>query len=403
MKSWLRSLFAGRPSWMNAMMVFSGYMAIVYMPWDLFVKPVAVDEEVWFGIMFYGWAAKFTGLFHWAVYAAAAYGFRNMKSWMWPWAAVYVAQVAFGMLVWNLLYGVSGFGGFVIAVSAFLIFSALARELWQAQPLFEADQRTLGERYGGWALITGASAGLGVEFARRLARDGISCALTARREERLTSLASELEATYGVETRVIPADLQDPAEVERVADAVADLDLGILVNNAGLGGAGGFGKVDLARLRAMVAVNCTAPVVLTHKLLPKLRERERAAIIITGSVAGRVPLPLHSVYAASKAFDLFLGEALAVELADENIDVLVLEPGPTATEFQEVAGEIAHGGASPADVVDDAFEALGRQPALISGWKNWLRGFVGPRLLPRPLMAHIARDVIAKQVPDDMR
>jgi short-subunit dehydrogenase len=403
MESWLRYLFAGRPGWMNALMVFSGYMAIVYMPWDIFVKPVAVDEEVWFGVMFHGGAAKFTALFHWAVYAAGAYGFRNMKSWMWPWAAVYVAQVAFGMLVWNLLYGVGGFGGFVIAVASFLIFGALARALWLAQPLFEGEYRTLGERYGGWALVTGASAGLGAEFARRLARDGIACALTARREDRLTSLAKELEATYGVETRVIPADLQDPKEVDRLADAVADLDLGILVNNAGLGGAGSFGKVDLERLRAMIAVNCAAPVVLTHKLLPKLRERGRAAIIITGSVAGRIPLPLHSVYSASKAFDLFLGEALAVELADDGIDVLVLEPGPTATEFQEVAGEISHGGASPADVVDDAFEALGRQPAIISGWKNWFRGFAAPRLLPRPLMARIARDVVAQQTPDDMR
>jgi len=84
MRQWLRTLFDGRPWWMNVVMVFSAYMAFVYLPWDLFVKPVAVDEEVWFGIRFHGWAAKFLEPFHWAVYAAGAYGFRRMKPWMWP-------------------------------------------------------------------------------------------------------------------------------------------------------------------------------------------------------------------------------------------------------------------------------------------------------------------------------
>jgi len=126
MGSWLLSLFADRPTWMNVLMVFSAYMAFIYVPWDFFVKPVAVDEEVWFGVMFHGWAAKAAEPFHWAVYAAGAYGFRTMKSWMWPWAAVYVGQVAVGMLVWNLLYGVGGLGGVLVAVGAFATFGAVA-------------------------------------------------------------------------------------------------------------------------------------------------------------------------------------------------------------------------------------------------------------------------------------
>lgn len=403
MENWLRSVFSGRPGWMNALMVFSAYMAFVYMPWDIFVKPVEVDEEVWLGVIFDGWAAKITGLLHWAVYAAGVYGFRFMKSWMWPWAAVYAAQVAFGMLVWNLLYGVPGLGGFFIGAAAAFVFGVLTRELWRSQSLFEGARETLAERYGSWALVTGASAGLGAEFARALAREGVSCALTARREDRLRSLAAELEGTFGVDTRVIPADLSDPADVDRVAAAVLDLDLGFLVNNAGFGDAGRFAKLEVERLRQMVAVNCTAPMALTHHLLPKLRARGRAAIVITGSVAGRVPLPLHSVYSATKAFDLFLGEALAVELEQDDIDVLVLEPGPTATEFQEVAGEVAHHGVPAADVVAVAIESLGRQFTVIPGWKNWVRGAIGPRLLPRPLMAYLANDVVAAQTRDDMR
>jgi len=403
MVNWLRFLFADRPAWMNVLMVFSGYMAFVYLPWDFFVKPVAVDEEVWFGVMFHGRAAKAGELLHWAVYAAGAYGFRNMKSWMWPWAAVYVGQVAIGMLVWNLFYGIGGFGGFVAAVTAFLVFGGLAVALWRAQPLFEGKRTPLAERYGGWALITGASAGLGTEFARALARGGVSCVLSARREDRLRALASQLTSSYQVETRVIPADLADPAEVDRLADAVSDLDVGILVNNAGFGHAGRFEKLDLDRLRAMIEVNCAAPVALTSRLLPKLRERGRGAIVITGSVAGRIPMPLHGVYSATKAFDLLFGEALAVELAEQGIDVLVLEPGPTETEFQVVAGEVAHGGESPEDVVATAFEALGRQPSVISGWKNWLRAVAATRLFPRPLVARVARDVVAENTPEAMR
>ena len=119
--------------------------------------------------------------------------------------------------------------------------------------------------------------------------------------------------------------------------------------------------------------------------------------------AGRIPLPLHSVYSASKAFDRSFGEALAVELADDGIDVLVLEPGSTATEFQAVAGEIAHVGESPDEVVAVALQALGRQPTAIPGWRNWLRGAVAPRLLPGPLLAALARDVVAEQTPEEMR
>ena len=84
MRDWLRTVFAGRPWWINTLMVFSAYMAFVYCPWDILVKPAELDEEVWFGIRFHGWAAKCLEPFHWAIYAAGAYGFRRMKAWMWP-------------------------------------------------------------------------------------------------------------------------------------------------------------------------------------------------------------------------------------------------------------------------------------------------------------------------------
>jgi short-subunit dehydrogenase len=401
MREWLRVLFDGRPWWMNALMVFCGYMAFVYVPWDFLLKPAAVDEEVWFGIRFHGAAAKLLAVPHWAIYAAGAYGFRKMRPWLWPWASVYTAQVALGMLVWNGVY-VGGFIGLVLGVVSFLPFLGLAWALWEARPLFEAERPPLRERYGEWALVTGASSGIGAEFARAFAREGISCALSARREDRLRELAAQLEKDHQVATRVVAADLAAVDGADRLAAAVADLDLAILVNNAGFGLAGRFDRCDPQRLREMVQVNCAAPVALTAKILPRMLERGRGAVIITGSVAGRQPLPLHGVYSATKAFDLLFGESLAVEVRDRGIDVLVLEPGPTETEFQEVAGEIRHPGESAAAVVDVALDALGRQPSVVSGWWNWLRANAASRLAPRSLVACVARDYMARQTPGEI-
>lgn len=402
MRDWLHDLFEGRPWWMNALMVFSGFMAFVYVPWDFFLKPVALDEEVWFGVRFTGWTAKLLTPFHWAIYAAGAYGFRRMSRWMWPWAAVYTGQVAFAMLVWNLLY-VGGFLGLLLSFFSVIPFAALTYALWISEPLFGVERTPLRERYGEWALVTGASAGIGAEFARALAREGISCVLSARRLERLTDLASELEKTHQVSTRVVSADLSEPDGADRLAQAVHDLDISILVNNAGFGYSGRFDRQDAARLQQMVQLNCVAPVVLTGRLLPGMLERGRGAVVITGSVAGRQPLPLHAVYSATKAFDLLFGEALAVEVKRKGVDVLVVEPGSTETEFQEVAGEIPHTGETPEQVVRVALDALGRQPSVVSGWFNWLRANAASRLLPRSLVAHVAEEVMAAQTPDEMR
>lgn len=102
-------------------MLFCLFMAVAYMPWDIFVKPVAEDQEVFFGYMFTGWAAKATAPLHWLIYAAGAWGFWHMKRWMWPWAALYCAQVAIGMVVWALLYGREAPIPFIIATGTFFI------------------------------------------------------------------------------------------------------------------------------------------------------------------------------------------------------------------------------------------------------------------------------------------
>lgn len=129
----LKAELGRRPWWMNLVWIFCLYMTFIYLPFDLFFKPVAEDQEVWFGYLLTGWAAKLTEPLHWAIYAAGAYGFWKMKSWMWPWAGVYVTQVAFGMLVWNLL---DERGGVLPGVLAMLIFLVPAVALFRARAAF---------------------------------------------------------------------------------------------------------------------------------------------------------------------------------------------------------------------------------------------------------------------------
>jgi len=401
MKSWWRERLSRRPWWMNALMFFCAFMALVYMPWDFLVKPVAADEEAWLGLLLRGWAAKLTEPLHWAIYAAGLYGFWHMRAWMWPWAAVYAAQVAIGMFLWSVLY-VGGFRGWFSGVLAFAPFAAITLVLWNAREQFGRQRRSLRERYGEWALVTGASAGIGAEFARALAREGLSCVLTARREDRLRELAAELERQHHVSTRVVAADLADPTGAERVVDAVNDLPIAVFINNAGFGYAGRFDKQKTERLREMIEVNCVAPTVLASRLLPGMRERSRGAMIITGSISAHQPLPWHALYSATKVFDLHLGEALWAELRGTGVDVLVLEPGPTESEFRDVAGETREVGEPASNVVSLALERLGEQPSVIFGWFNWLRAN-SARLAPRSLVALIAQQVVLKQTPPEMR
>ena len=402
MRAWLRDVLARRPWWMNALLGFCAYMTFVYMPFDFFLKPVGSDVEVWFGVMLRGFAAKATEPLHWAIYAAGAYGFWRMRPWLWPWAGLYAAQVAIGMAVWSVGHFGGAEGIAKGAVSA-LPFGVLAVALLRARNRFQAPRRPLREHYGEWALVTGASSGIGAAFARALAREGCSVVLSARGGEALEALATALGAEHGVATRVVVADLAAPDGAERLAAAVADLEIAVLVNNAGFGSIGRFEGRDEARLAAMIQVHCNAPVVLTHRLLPAMRARGRGALLFTGSLAAKQPMPLHATYAASKAFVSLFGEALWAELRGSGIDVLVVEPGTTATAFQRIAGEIEHDGATPEAVVELALERLGGQPSVGVGWWRWLRGNLGMRLLPRSLLASIAHDVVARQTPPELR
>jgi short-subunit dehydrogenase len=193
---------------------------------------------------------------------------------------------------------------------------------------------------GKWALVTGASAGIGEALAIELAAAGANLILTARRAERLETLARRLGSEHKIQTQVIPADLADPGAPQELFDATEGrgTEVDVLINNAGFGYYGEFVAGDQSWQRTMVDVNCAAVVDLTRLFLPRMTERKRGYIMIVASTAAYQPVAYMATYAATKAFDRMLAEALAEETARFGIRVSALCPGPTESEFGEVAG-----------------------------------------------------------------
>jgi hypothetical protein len=184
------------------------------------------------------------------------------------------------------------------------------------------------------ALITGASSGIGDQFARQLARRGYELILLARRRDRLEQLAEQVASS----AHVIECDLA--SEADKLAGNVEKLgaDVDLLVNNAGFGLRGHFLELDAEREAEMVRVNCEAVVRLTHAFAPGMVERGRGGVITVASTAGMQPLPYETTYAASKAFAISFMEALSMELRGTGVRALVVNPGPVKTEWQAVAG-----------------------------------------------------------------
>jgi short-subunit dehydrogenase len=191
---------------------------------------------------------------------------------------------------------------------------------------------------GKWALVTGASAGIGVALARELAGHGAKLILTARRRERLDALAAELTAK-GTEVRIVAADLNDPAAPQQIYDATeaAGISVDILINNAGLGQFGAFHLTPIEQELSQIRVNCEAMVHLSRLLVPRMVERRRGWVLVVASTASFQPIPYLNTYAATKVFDRFFAQALAAEVARFGVKVTVLCPGPTESEFWDIS------------------------------------------------------------------
>lgn len=246
-------------------------------------------------------------------------------------------------------------------------------------------------------LITGASAGLGEGFARALAATGDDLILTARRADRLESLAAELRAQHGVTIHLFPADLAktDAPATLLAAIAAAGLTIDQLVNNAGYGVQGGFADGDAAGQLGMIDLNVRALVALTHGVLPQMIARRAGGILNIASTAAFQPGPWLAVYYATKAFVLSFSEAIHEEAKPHGVRVAALCPGPTRTEFAELAGMGESAlfktfASDPDAVVKDGLKALaGNQAVRISGAANALMA-ESIRFTPRFLARRIA-------------
>jgi uncharacterized protein len=215
----------------------------------------------------------------------------------------------------------------------------------------------------GAALVTGASSGIGEEFARRLASRGYNLVLVARRADRMEALARQLGPT-GSRVEVQATDLAEPDAVRALPERIAGLELEVdlLVNNAGYGVFSSFIESTLDREVGQVRVNVEALVTLTHLFLPAMVQRGTGAVVNVASVAGFQPLPYEAVYGASKAFVLNFTEALHAETRGTGVSVVAVSPGPVPTEWQAVAGFDSQPSfppsVTPAKVVDDSLRAV---------------------------------------------
>ncbi|MEM9555345.1 MAG: SDR family NAD(P)-dependent oxidoreductase [Acidobacteriota bacterium] len=243
-------------------------------------------------------------------------------------------------------------------------------------------------RFGPWALITGASAGLGAEFARQLAARGLDLVLVARSVERLRKVADEVEVTHGVTTRTLSVDLSRPAFLPTLADATDDLDLGLLVSNAGGDGLRPFFHVPLDEVDGMLHLNTRSHVLLARHVGGRILDAGRAGgLLLVASTAGLQPTPLIANYSSSKAYLIHFAQALRWETRGTGLRVVVSLPGPTETpglvESSGIDLTKLPAPMKPGPVVERALRALEvDRPVDIPGATNRAMAFLGRRLLP---------------------
>ena len=244
-------------------------------------------------------------------------------------------------------------------------------------------------------LITGASSGIGAAFARKLAGRGRNVLLVARSEDKLIALCNELGRLTSIRAQYLVLDLQQPDAAAQLFEETKkrELEIDMLINNAGFGSMGDFAKLDLNRELEIIQLNVRALVDLTHRFLQPMRERKRGTIVNVASTAGFQAVPYMATYAATKAFVLSFSEALWEENRLHGVHVMALCPGVTETNFFEASG-IGHPPMrmiqTPEEVVATALRALNRKKStVVSGWFN-LFTVEAERFFPRSLVTRIA-------------
>ncbi|MEM1431801.1 MAG: SDR family NAD(P)-dependent oxidoreductase [Pseudomonadota bacterium] len=252
---------------------------------------------------------------------------------------------------------------------------------------------------GPWALITGASDGIGAATARALAEHGFNVILVARRKARLETLAKEITTAHGVQAHAIPADLGQPEGVERMAQALAQggvslNDIGVAVLAAGYGTTGALAEADLAAERDMLRVNCDAILQFCHLFATSMAARGAGHMVLFGSIVGFQGNAMAANYAATKAYVQALAEGLAVEMRPSGVTVQAVAPGPIATGFAARAGMTVGQAGSPETVARAIVRRLGRSGTIRPGLLSKVLGY-NLAMTPRPLRIRIMSQIIS--------
>ena len=265
------------------------------------------------------------------------------------------------------------------------------------------------KKYGPWALVTGASSGIGEEFARQLAANGLNVVLVARRKQVLDNIANELERKHDIKAKTIAVDLSQPEAIDIIDEATKEIEIGLLVNNAAMVVAGALVKTEWTDQMQVIQVDIIAPLQLAHLFGRKMSQRGQGGIIFVASVGGYASLPYMANYMATKAYLVSLGEALHYELKKGGVDVTVLCPGGTKTgaEFRakgldgrKLSGEsMMVMAVTP--VVDSALKALGQKPTVIPGLVNKIMIFILTKFFPRKATTSIFAKMIKKGVLEE--
>ncbi len=245
------------------------------------------------------------------------------------------------------------------------------------------------DQYGEWALVAGASEGLGAQFAAQIASRGVNLVLIARRATPLREVCEAISAEHGIEARPVAVDLADPNAVLEVAKATDGLEVGLLVYNAAHSRVGPFLDDPLEEHLKALAVNCRGPLMFAHSFGRPMAERGRGGILLMSSLAGAQGAPGIASYAATKAFDTVLAEGLWGELRHRGVDVLACCAGATrtprylASQRESGSGRMPAPEMEPAKVAAEALAALGKKPSMVPGIANRGAAWLMQRLLPR--------------------
>lgn len=252
----------------------------------------------------------------------------------------------------------------------------------------------LKEKYGNWAFITGASSGIGEEFAKQLAELKFNLVLVARRKEKLETLSRDLISEHSIQTIIIPVDLSSPDFLNAIEQKIKQVEIGLLINNAGFAITGSFLDNQLENQIQLLDLNCKAPLILSHYFGNKMMAKGKGAIVNIASSSAFLPMPYWTNYAASKAYLLHFTEGLWYELKEKGIDVVAVCPGGTKTEFSQRANIQSHG-MSVKDVVSESLKNVGKKPTVVIGWSNkFSTTFI--KLFNRKTLINIGAKVVEK-------